>query len=282
MSKQKLLKIYLPNNQKVFCIQAEEARILYQQVQEYFKYVDINQGDTIFDVGANIGLFSLMVNDLYAGKVKVFAFEPIPDIFSALNQNARKYNPEKIIVYQIGLGSKSQTTDFAYYPKATAISSMYPDSSEEGKKLFSKTIRKSLEQFSFPLNLIKFLPSPLLYFAIDKIVDFVHHEKKVTCQVKTVSQILMERSINQVDLLKIDVERAELDVLMGIEDEDWWKIKQIVIEVHNINGRVKFIINLLKDKGFQQISCEQDTAFKHLDIYILYASRTNKKFVSES
>ena len=39
------------------------------------------------------------------------------------------------------------------------------------------------------------------------------------CQLRTVSEIITENSIECVDLLKIDVEKSELDVLQGIEDE---------------------------------------------------------------
>lgn len=74
-------------------------------------------------------------------------------------------------------------------------------------------------------------------------------------------------------MLKIDVEKAELDVLMGIEEQDWWKIKQIVVEIHNIDGRVELTSNLLKDKGFQHISCKQDAVLEDLDIHILYARK---------
>ena len=42
----------------VFCLLAEEAEVLYKQVREYVKHnITLNEGDTIFDVGANIGLF---------------------------------------------------------------------------------------------------------------------------------------------------------------------------------------------------------------------------------
>ena len=34
-----------------------------------------------------------------------------------------------------------------------------------------------------------------------------------------------------VDLLKVDVERAELSVLQGVKDEDWPRIKQVAVEV---------------------------------------------------
>lgn len=43
----------LPNGMKIFAINPEEALVLYEQVQEYFKNgIELHPGDTIFDVGA--------------------------------------------------------------------------------------------------------------------------------------------------------------------------------------------------------------------------------------
>lgn len=39
--------------------------------------------------------------------------------------------------------------------------------------------------------------------------------------VREVSNILRESDVERTGLLKIDVEKAELDVLEGIEDRDW-------------------------------------------------------------
>ena len=263
----------LPNNQEVFCLRESEASILYQQVQGYLKYgINIEAGDTLFDVGANIGLFTLMANDRCAGRANIFAFEPVPDIFAVLKHNANRFNLEKIKTFQICLGRRSQTIDFAYYPNATAISSLYPDSSGEEKKQFGKTIKENLAQLPFPINLVQLLPEPLLSFAIDRMVYFAYFEEKVECQMKTISQVIAEQSVTQIDLLKIDVEKAELDVIEGIEAQDWSKIQQIVVEVHNINNRVQRIVDLLQDKGFD-VNREQDPIFKHLDIYTVYAKK---------
>ena len=43
-------------------------------------------GDTVLDVGANIGLFSLYVSSVSPG-IRVFAFEPHPETFNSLRRN---------------------------------------------------------------------------------------------------------------------------------------------------------------------------------------------------
>ena len=45
-------------------------------------------------------------------------------------------------------------------------------------------------------------------------------------------------ALRHVDLLKIDVERAELDVLRGLQSGQWSSINQVVMEV-SANGGLK-------------------------------------------
>lgn len=51
----------------------------------------------------------------------------------------------------------------------------------------------------------------------------VQHE----CQLCTVSDLIQEHGLPRVDLLKIDVERAELDVLRGVAPAHWPLIHQV-------------------------------------------------------
>lgn len=269
-----LRKTCLPNNLRVFCLHPREAEILYYQVREYLKNdISLKDNSIIFDIGANIGLFSLWMNELCNFQADIYAFEPIPDVFSALQENARKYNYDKIRPYRVGLGRHCQKAVFSYYPNATAISTMFPDKTRE-KISFRKTIEKNIDLLPFPLNKIKFLPFNMVDFIFNKITDFVFIEKKIECQIKTISQVIEEQSIERIDLIKIDVEKAELDVLEGIQLQDWSKIGQLVAEVHNVNNRVRYIKYMLQNRGFSQITVEQNPMFEHLDIFNIYAKKS--------
>lgn len=60
----------LSNGMKILCLQKDEAQLMYQEVQNYLKYgIGLNQGDTVFDVGANIGLFALYLSDKFNQKI---------------------------------------------------------------------------------------------------------------------------------------------------------------------------------------------------------------------
>lgn len=216
-----------------------------------------------------------MANELCEGRADIFAFEPIPDIYQALKLNADRFNSRKIKTFQICLGTKSQIANFTYYPNATAISSLYPDLSGREKGQLATTVMENLAKLPFPIDRIQFLPEPLLSFAIDRMVDFAYFEEQVECRMKTVSQLIAEQSVNKIDLLKIDVEKAELDVIRGIETDDWSKIKQIVVEVHDIDRRVELISNLLVNNGFIT-NREQDPMFRHLNVHNIYAKKVSR------
>lgn len=273
-----LPKVILPNRMEVLCLQKEEVFILYEQVQEYFKNgIEVKEGDTVFDVGANIGLFTLWVYELCNKNLNIFAFEPIPEIFQVLTQNVKLCNSEiKIFPYGIAHASKLQT--FAYYPKITAISTAYPDGSAAERAQLKKAAMQKIAEIkhrkisSSPLYWYTKLPAFLLALVINYKLEKAFQVKQVTCQLKTLSEIIEEYKVKNIDLLKIDVEKSELDVLLGIQDEHWTKIKQIVLEVHDLNNRVNEITLLLKNHKFN-VTVEQEQYLIGTDIFNIYATR---------
>ena len=58
-------------------------------------------------------------------------------------------------------------------------------------------------------------------------------------------------SAEAVDLLKVDVEGEELNVLRGLDDEAWTRVRQVVLEVHDVDGRVAAVEALLASRGFE-------------------------------
>ena len=98
--------------------------------------------------------------------------------------------------------------------------------------------------------------------------------KRIVCPLMPVSQVLRECNIERVDLMKIDVEGSELDVIRGIDDGDWQKIKQFVVEVHDIDGRVQTMQAAFESQGYRTTLDQEDWELhKLLRIYTLYATR---------
>ncbi|GJD16597.1 hypothetical protein RIVM261_015530 [Rivularia sp. IAM M-261] len=52
----------LPNGMKIFYQNREEVEFLYEEMPLYLQNcIELHEGSTVFDVGANIGLFTLYI-----------------------------------------------------------------------------------------------------------------------------------------------------------------------------------------------------------------------------
>ena len=92
----------------------------------------------------------------------------------------------------------------------------------------------------------------------------------------TVSDTLRQQGLSGISLLKIDVERAELDVLQGIDELHWPCIAQLVMEVHDIDNRLHQVTNLLRHKaGFTSITTTQDDQLKGSTLFNIYCHRND-------
>ncbi len=176
----------------------------------------------------------------------------------------------------MGLSNSEKEIDFTYYPHCSAISTYYPDESLEEINKFKRAIDFTVTQDPQKYKIFSFLPSWIKNWIYDqKAKSFFKEAKKIKIQTTTISQIIKENNLSQIDLLKIDVEKSELDVIEGINLEDWCKVKQVIIEVHNFDDRLFKIKDLLKANNFNNILVEQEEIFKssNSDIYTIYAAK---------
>ena len=70
-------------------------------------------------------------------------------------------------------------------------------------------------------------------------------------------------------------QKGERAVLQGIVDADWAKIGQVVLEVHDIDGTLAWVVGLLESKGFI-VTSEQDQGLSSTDLYNVYAVREKR------
>ena len=97
----------LSNGMEVACLQRHDAPIVHAEVEAYFRHgIQVREGDTIFDVGANIGLFALSVLSRCNQNARVYAFEPLPPILEVLRANARRHDPQVATQDAPDLGAK--------------------------------------------------------------------------------------------------------------------------------------------------------------------------------
>lgn len=65
----------------------------------------VNKGDVVLDIGANIGMVTILLSDLVGADGKVHSFEPNPMLISKLTKSIDRNNIKNVSLHQIALGS---------------------------------------------------------------------------------------------------------------------------------------------------------------------------------
>jgi hypothetical protein len=129
-----LRSMVLPDGRSVAPLCPENTRIAYDEIFDERIYemfgIELADGATVFDVGANIGLAVLWVGDRI-GRGTVHAFEPIPVTFAALERNVGRHPHLNVHLHHAGVADRDGTATFTFYPRTSTSSSMYPDDSPE-------------------------------------------------------------------------------------------------------------------------------------------------------
>src|SRR6267143_3349843 len=74
-------------------------------------FMAIGSGDVVVDVGANKGYFAVYASQR-ASEGKVYAFEPVPRLFSLLEQNVDRNRITNIVCFQRAVSQSTGTAQF--------------------------------------------------------------------------------------------------------------------------------------------------------------------------
>lgn len=270
---------HLPNGMAVARLSDFQAGALWGEIfadDWYLRHgIAIRDGDTIFDVGANVGFFTLFAHCGHRN-LKVHAFEPIPPTFEELRKNVRLYDlPAKL--HNLGLSAETERASFTFYPEMAGLSGRYGDPERDRRQtraIALRALRTNADRLGGRVEEAE----------IDAWLDHQFRSEEHECRLRRLSDVMREEGVEAIDLLKVDVERAELDVLAGIDDEDWPKIRQVVLEV-DTREHEKACRDLLEARGFDvqvddlvvvdetdagsEIADDRD----RVEVYMVYAKR---------
>ena len=186
----------------------------------------VNQGDVCIDIGANVGSYTFLMADRTGSEGKVFAFEPNPDLYNLLLDSVEL----------------NQASSFICVDNKA----LYSKSGETLKFYLSDNPRNSGT-------------SSLVNHGV-----FVSEDNFIIVKTISLTDYFKINSIEKCKLLKIDVERAELEVINGmISLLKEQRIDYIILEqiagsesqelLHSlnytgwlINEKNKFLINISK------------------------------------
>ncbi len=167
-----------------------------EQQLKYILEQEITQGDTIVDLGANIGYYALMEWKLSGAEGVVYALEPSPDNFKLLQQNIFLNNAQKwIFPYQLAGGDTAKKAAF-YLSEHSNLNTFIPDLYRCGER------QKYLSEDAVEIDMVD-----MTSFLQDKLPT---------------------------DLIRMDVEGYEVEVLQGLQKaiETHLFTGKIVFECH--------------------------------------------------
>ncbi len=272
-----MANVSLPNGMVVSCHQKHEVPIVNLEVQGYLSNgLRLKPGDTVFDVGAHIGLFTLAAYERCERNLRVYAFEPVQATFEVLRLNLGRYDQqERLKAFPFGLSSSSEAVSCAYYPRAPSLSTAYPNEEADLKMVKEATLNNIiyLDEAPLVLRCLRWVPSFLLSLILHYPLKRTLYLQTATCQMQTLSQFLRDHRIGRIDLLKVDAEKAELEIFRGIEAQDWPKIQQVVVDVHDLDHRLEAMTVLLQQYGLRKIVVGQPPTLKNSEIFTVHAMR---------
>jgi len=177
-------------------------------------------GDVFYDIGANVGAYSLVASGWLKGNVNIYAFEPGFMNFVQLCKNIQLNGADKVITpLQIGLSDQAGIMPFHYQNLFTggALHALGESVDQRGR------------QFQPVFTL------PTLTFALD---DFIERFK-----------LLYPSHI------KIDVDGTELHILRGAQALlSRPELRTILIEIDKEQQNSDKVIEMIENAGFSLVS----------------------------
>jgi amino acid adenylation domain-containing protein/FkbM family methyltransferase len=259
----------LPDGLQVAHLNRNETNYIYHEIfvlQAYLRHgISIKDGDCIVDAGSNIGLFTVFASRL-ANNLSIISFEPNPAAYACLKANAEAWGSGvKCLPY--GLSDENRSAEMTFFEGLSLLSGYYADVAVEHGVVKNYVANQQAEELENDQGVLP--DDEILTSEIDALISERLRTKSVSTQLRTLSSVIAEEGIERIDLLKINVEKSELDVLMGISPEDWSKIRQLVIEVDQKEA-IEPILSLLASYGFQTL-VEQDPLLRETELCYIYA-----------
>lgn len=148
---------------------------------ELFKKI-VKEGDVVVDLGANIGYFTLLAAKLVGPEGKVYAFEPEPKNYYYLQKNIKLNNYNYVLAFQKAVSDRNGKTKLYICDYDTGHHTINKFNGIENYSKGRTTKEKSIEIETITLD------------------DF------------------LKGKVNQVDVIKMDVEGAEALALAGMDN----------------------------------------------------------------
>ena len=220
------------------------------------EFAKIKSGYVVLDVGSEYGFYAIMAGQLVGSEGKVLAIEAHPETYKLCVMNIKLHGLfDRIIPICKAAG------------RSTGKLKLYETISPGGSSIVRQSA-PSLNKNRFSM-MIEFLKSDAFLRVIRKRFAPV----KYIVEMDTLDRIANEYGLERIDLIKIDVEGAELDVLEGGFSILTHLKPTLLIEVHfGCWWKPETLYNLLKNLGYK-LTIEERS---HKALVVAYPEKTGE------
>lgn len=225
-------------------IELESDEVLFQK-----EFSNIEKGWTVVDVGARVGYYTIRAGLLVESSGKVLSIEPHPETYRVLKMNIELYRLNNVIPVCKAVGNK------------TGKVKLY-----EGMGSGATSVVSSRPLYSLDWNRLQ----RWLEFVKSRDILKIFRKTRVPVEyvpMDTLDRIVKEKNVEKIDLIKVDVQGAELDVLKGSHNVLKKDKPRLLVEVHpswNLNPETLY--ELLRNYGYS-LTYQKRSAMSPNDIF---------------
>ncbi|WP_326654241.1 FkbM family methyltransferase [Streptomyces sp. NBC_01750] len=249
---------FLPDGRTISCTSPSEMLAVWEDVTQNSAYLmavqGLGSGALIADVGAHYGLAAVFFAD-HVPHARILAFEPAPPTFECLRDNLSRHVPGGR-PFRYALGARPGNRKLTYSPVAPCTSTIHVDNVDD-RRTIEALITNTGGNAQEALDLLRLRDAA---------------EQSFSVPTTTLTEVFKEHNVGTIDLLKIDVERAEIEVLDGVNGELWPRIRRIVMEVHDIDDGLANVANRLRARQYE-VTVSQPAMFRRTSLHMVTAMR---------
>lgn len=211
-------------------------RVYEEDLTQIFQQI-LEPGDTVVDVGANEGYYSILASKIVGTTGKIFAIEPQSRLQNILFKNIELNEAYNVVVHQTTISDSIGSVKL----------NLTPDTNSGSSGILQSTKYKNPTE---------------------------------TVPTKRLSDIVKLFNLNNINLLKMDIEGFEYQAVLG--DKELFKsniIKNFALELHptvikKYGNDSNKVINFLNECGFVAIAMD-DSDIRNIDRTILFKKTTS-------